>query len=138
MELITGPPPKVDRKSPRTATATSSSQDPLMLKPLHTFCYPSCIMERRTRLNFSYLILYPLQGLPLVRWLSSQRNSLGGFSSTQDTVIALQALSAYAQAAYIPDSDVVVSVVNGNDAHNFTVNSGNAIVLQSYEVLFFK
>lgn len=74
------------------------------------------------------------QGLPLVRWLTSQRNSLGGFSSTQDTVIALQGLAAYAQAAYSPDSDVVVSVVNGNDAHNFTVNSMNSIVLQSYEV----
>ena len=30
------------------------------------------------------------QALPVVRWLIQQRNSLGGFSSTQDTVLALQ------------------------------------------------
>jgi len=27
-----------------------------------------------------------IKALPIVKWLTSQRNSLGGFSSTQDTV----------------------------------------------------
>lgn len=34
--------------------------------------------------------------VPIVRWLISQQNEQGGFSSTQDTVIGLQALGAFA------------------------------------------
>lgn len=36
---------------------------------------------------------------PVAKWMLQQRNSLGGFSSTQDTVVALEALSAYAAGA---------------------------------------
>ena len=32
------------------------------------------------------------------RWLVSKRNSQGGFGSTQDTVVALQALTEFAKA----------------------------------------
>merc|ERR1711890_197211 len=35
--------------------------------------------------------------LDSVKWLAKQRNSRGGFVSTQDTVVALQALSMYSQ-----------------------------------------
>ena len=34
-----------------------------------------------------------------VKWLAKQRNSQGGFVSTQDTVVGLQAISTYAQKA---------------------------------------
>lgn len=50
----------------------------------------------RYRFKFSiifYFYRFPklkLQALPLVRWLIQQRNSFGGFSSTQDTVLGLQ------------------------------------------------
>ncbi|ETN82754.1 a-macroglobulin complement component [Necator americanus] len=73
-------------------------------------------------------------GLPLVRWLTAQRNAYGGFSSTQDTVIALQALGSYAEHAYSSDSNVSVTVMNGADNHSFGVTPSNAIVLQSYEI----
>uniref|UniRef100_UPI00358EA267 CD109 antigen-like isoform X2 n=1 Tax=Myxine glutinosa TaxID=7769 RepID=UPI00358EA267 len=38
------------------------------------------------------------KSIPIIKWLAQQRNHLGGFSSTQDTVVALQALAASAQA----------------------------------------
>lgn len=38
--------------------------------------------------------------LPIVRWLMAQRNSYGGFASTQDTVIGLQALIDFVQKAH--------------------------------------
>ncbi|KAI1728660.1 a-macroglobulin complement component domain-containing protein [Ditylenchus destructor] len=88
----------------------------------------------------SYALLNYMQladtekGLPIVRWLTSQRNSLGGFSSTQDTVMALQALGAYAERAYSPNFNLTIKVQNGPDSQHFTVNSQNAIVLQSYEL----
>ncbi|XP_015775743.1 PREDICTED: C3 and PZP-like alpha-2-macroglobulin domain-containing protein 8 [Acropora digitifera] len=40
------------------------------------------------------------EAMPIVRWLTKQRNALGGFASTQDTCVALQALSKYATKAY--------------------------------------
>ncbi|XP_075152783.1 CD109 antigen-like isoform X4 [Haematobia irritans] len=35
--------------------------------------------------------------LPIIKWLVAQRNSLGGFDSTQDTVVGLQALISFAE-----------------------------------------
>merc|ERR1719317_1745382 len=35
------------------------------------------------------------EALKAIRWLATQRNSRGGFVSTQDTMVALQAISAY-------------------------------------------
>lgn len=77
------------------------------------------------------------RALPLVRWLTAQRNPNGGFSSTQDTVIGLQALGEYAEKTYDSKFDVQVNIRSGEDQHNFSVNAENSIVLQSYEVCFF-
>jgi CD109 antigen len=70
-----------------------------------------------------------------IKWLSLQRNSLGGFSSTQETVMALKALMTAARAqtrnvdltitAKSPDKGVVAQ---------FTVNSSNFDVLQIAEL----
>ncbi|XP_075930552.1 CD109 antigen-like isoform X2 [Petromyzon marinus] len=35
------------------------------------------------------------EAIPIMNWLSQQRNHLGGYASTQDTIVALQALSEY-------------------------------------------
>lgn len=88
---------------------------------------PFCLYTQSLRVT-------TFQGLPLVRWLTAQRNAYGGFSSTQDTVIALQALGSYAEHAYSSDSNVTVTVSNGADNQGFSVSPSNAIVLQSYEV----
>ena len=40
------------------------------------------------------------QVISITKWINSQRNSLGGFYSTQDTVIALEALSKFATGFY--------------------------------------
>lgn len=39
------------------------------------------------------------RSLPVVRWLVAKQNSLGGFASTQDTVLAVEALANYAEAS---------------------------------------
>lgn len=44
----------------------------------------------------TYLLTHDLNdALRIVRWLVSQSNSLGAYSSTQNTVLALQALSEF-------------------------------------------
>ncbi|KAL8566696.1 hypothetical protein ACOMHN_050345 [Nucella lapillus] len=51
-------------------------------------------------------------GLPIVRWMTSQRGPQGGFISTQDTVIGLQALALVAAEIYSPTfSPITVTVL---------------------------
>ena len=47
------------------------------------------------------------------KWLVGQRNSQGGFGSTQDTVVALQALTEYATMS-ATDTDMTVTLKAGN------------------------
>ncbi|KAL2099143.1 hypothetical protein ACEWY4_005623 [Coilia grayii] len=49
-----------------------------------------------------------VESIELMKWLSRQRGPLGGFGSTQDTIIALEALSFYA-------------VFSGSDAINLNI-----------------
>ncbi|TRY62333.1 hypothetical protein DNTS_025869, partial [Danionella cerebrum] len=65
------------------------------------------------------LLTYALLGdvasaLPVVKWLSKQRNTLGGFSSTQDTCVALQALSEYAILSYVGGVNLTISLASTN------------------------
>ena len=69
-----------------------------------------------------------LSAVPTVRWLVSKRNANGGWASTQDTVVALQALAAYASKAYSPQFDVTIDMTNGDDKHSFKVNPDNSLV----------
>ena len=48
--------------------------------------------------------------LDSVKWLGRQRNSQGGFVSTQDTVVALQALSLYSQSVARQEQNLNIEV----------------------------
>ncbi|KAM3913948.1 alpha-2-macroglobulin-like [Leptodactylus fuscus] len=68
----------------------------------------------------------------IVNWLSKQQNPYGGFSSTQDTVVALQALAKYAEATYSDKGDVTVTVTSKTDfMKQFHVDNNNRLLLQS-------
>ncbi|NWW35322.1 A2MG protein, partial [Panurus biarmicus] len=72
----------------------------------------------------------------LVRWLTAQRNAFGGFASTQDTVVSLQALAQY--AALIPQEikDVKVAVKGkGASPLEFHVHRNNKLVLHQASLL---
>ena len=67
------------------------------------------------------------------KWLVSQRNAFGGFGSTQDTVVALQALTEYATGARA-DVDLRVSIVAGEEKTELRIKQDNYDVLQVVEV----
>ncbi|XP_068257889.1 alpha-2-macroglobulin-like protein 1 [Nyctibius grandis] len=72
----------------------------------------------------------------LVHWLSGQRNAFGGFASTQDTVVSLQALAQY--AALIPQEirDVKVTVKSKEASPlEFHVHRNNKLVLHQASLL---
>ncbi|XP_039730254.1 alpha-2-macroglobulin-like protein 1 [Pteropus medius] len=67
----------------------------------------------------------------IVAWLTKQRNAYGGFSSTQDTVVALQALAKYAITAYVPSEEVTLAVKSTENFQcTFNVQSANRLVFQ--------
>ncbi|NWX18237.1 OVOS protein, partial [Aegotheles bennettii] len=67
----------------------------------------------------------------IVQWVIRQQNPYGGFSSTQDTVIALQALAAYGEATYNSVSQNVVKFSSKKPFEKvFIVNHENRLLLQ--------
>ncbi|XP_042144819.1 alpha-2-macroglobulin [Ixodes scapularis] len=68
--------------------------------------------------------------LPVVRWVLEQRNHDGGFVSTQDTVVALQALAEYAKATSSSDTRLQIRVSSEGLGSTLTVNRENALLKQ--------
>ncbi|KAJ7419058.1 alpha-2-macroglobulin-like protein 1 [Pitangus sulphuratus] len=70
----------------------------------------------------------------IVRWLCKQQNPYGGFASTQDTVVALQALAKYAALTFggsSGDSRLAVAVTSPSGAvQDFVLERSNRLVLQ--------
>jgi len=67
------------------------------------------------------------------KWLVGQRNSQGGFGTTQDTVVALQALTEYATIG-ATDTDLTVSLNAGDVTEEIQITPENYDVTQVVEV----
>uniref|UniRef100_A0A672JDM6 Alpha-macroglobulin receptor-binding domain-containing protein n=1 Tax=Salarias fasciatus TaxID=181472 RepID=A0A672JDM6_SALFA len=88
----------------------------------------------------SYVLLAKLSSSPtdedaahaseISRWLIGQQNSYGGFTSTQDTVVALQALALYATVVYSLEGSSTVTVQAPSGALLFEVNPDNKLLYQ--------
>uniref|UniRef100_A0A672U4Z6 CD109 antigen n=1 Tax=Strigops habroptila TaxID=2489341 RepID=A0A672U4Z6_STRHB len=76
------------------------------------------------------------EGIPIMKWLSQQRNHLGGFSSTQDTVVALQALSLFATltTAGRTEMDLTVTAPSLKIPEIFSIDTQNRFLLQTKEL----
>uniref|UniRef100_A0A8C9RHP0 Alpha-2-macroglobulin-like n=1 Tax=Scleropages formosus TaxID=113540 RepID=A0A8C9RHP0_SCLFO len=67
----------------------------------------------------------------IVHWLVKQQNAYGGFASTQDTVVALQALALYSTMVKNPEGSSTVTVQSASgQLQVFTVNLGNQLLYQ--------
>ncbi|KAL6471066.1 hypothetical protein MHYP_G00197160 [Metynnis hypsauchen] len=67
----------------------------------------------------------------IVSWLVRQQNPYGGFSSTQDTVVALQALALYSTKVFSSDGSSTVTVQSADkESHHFDVNQDNKLLYQ--------
>ncbi|KAL6449226.1 hypothetical protein ACFW04_000704 [Cataglyphis niger] len=69
--------------------------------------------------------------IPVMKWLVKQRNTEGGFASTQDTVIGLQALAKLAEKLSKDTSSIRIAFKYGRDGQGYmNINSGNSMILQ--------
>nr|XP_061781462.1 alpha-2-macroglobulin-like [Nerophis lumbriciformis] len=66
----------------------------------------------------------------IIRWLTKQQNYYGGFSSTQDTVVALQALSLYSTLVFSPGGSSKVTVASPSGQMTFDINQNNKLLYQ--------
>ncbi|KAK4320069.1 hypothetical protein Pmani_009057 [Petrolisthes manimaculis] len=70
----------------------------------------------------------------IVKWITTQRNGQGGFYSTQDTVVALQALATYEGHLHQETLNVKAVVTANNFTHTFTITDNNKL-LEQYQSL---
>lgn len=90
----------------------------------------------------SYAVLALLENnligdaLPVLKWLMNQRNDLGGFVSSQDSVVGLQALVAFAERFSSQANNLQLLFNYGQNAETvLNVNAQNSLVLQTIEVI---
>jgi CD109 antigen len=67
------------------------------------------------------------------KWLSSRRNAYGGYGSTQDTVVALQALTEYSTGTRA-DVDLMVDITGDGISEQVRLTADNFDVLQTIEI----
>ncbi len=67
------------------------------------------------------------------KWLAGQRNAYGGFGSTQDTVVSLQALAEFSTKVRA-DVDMTVHMASGDWRKEVRITPENADVLQIVQV----
>lgn len=77
--------------------------------------------------------------VPIVRWLISQQNEKGGFSSTQDTVVGLQALGAFAGRVSSTTVSVTAKFNYGAEkgeikSRTLRIGSHNSMILQRVDL----
>nr|XP_020760299.1 alpha-2-macroglobulin [Odocoileus virginianus texanus] len=100
---------------------------------------PSAEVEMTAYVLLTYLTAQPAPTLEdlthatsTVKWISKQQNSQGGFSSTQDTVVALHALSRYGAATFTRTGKAAQVTIqsSGTFSTNFQVENSNRLLLQ--------
>ncbi|CAK6443698.1 unnamed protein product [Pipistrellus nathusii] len=118
-------------------------QRPGKLQEAEAFSYqpraPSAEVEMTSYLLLAYLTAQPAPSSEdlsvashIVKWITKQQNPTGGFSSTQDTVVALQALSKYGAATFSKREKTVTVTVRSSQAFSeeFQVDDANCLLLQ--------
>ncbi|XP_055973386.1 pregnancy zone protein-like [Sorex fumeus] len=100
---------------------------------------PSAEVEMTSYVLLAYLTAQPAptseeltSATNIVKWITKQQNSQGGFSSTQDTVVALQALSKYGAATYTRTEKTAQVTIQNSQAFSskFQVDNSNLLLLQ--------
>ncbi|KAM7352027.1 thioester-containing protein 1 allele S1-like [Cochliomyia hominivorax] len=78
---------------------------------------------------------------PILKWLIEQRNEQGGFKSSQDTVVGLEALVKFSQLYKNADNRNLKILYTAQDVkgdekkiNEFIINRENALILQKHEL----
>ncbi|XP_006901820.1 PREDICTED: alpha-2-macroglobulin-like [Elephantulus edwardii] len=105
---------------------------------------PSVEVEITSYVLLAYLTVKPApssedlsEASRIVQWITKQQNPHGGFSSTQDTVVALQALAKYEAQIFTKSektTTVTVKSSSGAFTKEFQVDNANRLLLQEVQL----
>nr|CAD7430447.1 unnamed protein product [Timema monikensis] len=113
------------------------NQKPFML-PRLPYKYDASNIEATAYALLTYVARQEVLTDPIVKWLNSQRLTDGGWASTQDTAMAMQALIQYTQRARIRDvsslSVTVEATALAGKTKTLYVNDKNRALLQTLEI----
>ncbi|XP_061328272.1 alpha-2-macroglobulin-like protein 1 isoform X2 [Pezoporus flaviventris] len=108
---------------------------------LYWYQAPSVDVELTSSILMAHLLKSSLsseeirKASQIVSWLTKQQNPYGGFASTQDTVVALEALALYATKTFSKDGpDLQVSLSSEGFNQNIRVDNTNRLLLQTVEL----
>uniref|UniRef100_A0A2M4B9P0 TEP1-F n=2 Tax=Anopheles marajoara TaxID=58244 RepID=A0A2M4B9P0_9DIPT len=65
------------------------------------------------------------EGVAIMRWLVNQRYATGSFPRTQDTFVALKALTKLAEKTFPTGNNYLIQLEHAQERKEFTVNSAN-------------
>ncbi|NXO02977.1 A2MG protein, partial [Rhinopomastus cyanomelas] len=114
-------------------------KEPEVDLPYYHYRAPSAEVEMTAYVLLAHLTTQPAPSQEelsfaslIAKWISGQQNPNGGFSSTQDTVVALQALSLYGAVTYAKSgaASKVTLWSGGNLQQDFQVDPTNRLLLQ--------
>ena len=76
------------------------------------------------------------EALQAIRWLATNRNSRGGFVSTQDTMVAMEAISEYSLKIGSEENRLKIDVSVGDDSNlqSFAIDEDNKLVYQKERI----
>ncbi|XP_068557479.1 alpha-2-macroglobulin [Anas acuta] len=107
--------------------------------PYYHYRAPSAEVEMTAYVLLAHLTTQPAPSQEelsfaslIAKWISGQQNPNGGFSSTQDTVVALQALSLYGAVTYAKSGTASQVTLRsaGDFQQDFQVDPSNRLLLQ--------
>ncbi|XP_041357546.1 CD109 antigen-like [Gigantopelta aegis] len=76
-------------------------------------------------------------GMQVLKWLTNQRNPYGGFASTQDTIVGLEALTTFARQAHPAGYSINIDVTSGSESHHLSIQDNNSLNLQTRSLATF-
>lgn len=77
------------------------------------------------------------EAFPYFKWLLAQRNDRGGFVSTQDTVVGLEALATFGQFLPSQNNDIQMKIQGNStpaEKRFINVTAENSLLLQSIDL----
>ncbi|XP_005096670.2 alpha-2-macroglobulin [Aplysia californica] len=98
---------------------------------------PSKMVEMGAYCLLAYTHMDQLNlGLPIMKWLQAEQNSEGGFHSTQDTVMTLQAFSDFGMLSHraTPSSMVTVTDPATGKSIKVDISGSRSVLLQTVEL----
>lgn len=72
--------------------------------------------------------------IPIAKWINSKRNSHGGFYSTQDTVLALEALTKFSSATYSKNVNLRLTYTFNGVKNRIFIKDINRLLVQKLKL----